>query len=147
MDETYAGQWKHLYRAVDRAGDTLNFFSLPSERGLQRGAGNYFWKAAVSFRLPQKHRYQRAVRQNLEGYWRDAGAVASGAGRLRQCPRLVEALRRAGRNPKRGSFIDSNWSLKRYDLAGFEVSISDSVKNVLGFVELAMVSRDGRVIR
>ena len=28
MDETYikvSGQWKHLYRAVDRAGDTVDF--------------------------------------------------------------------------------------------------------------------------
>ncbi len=60
---------------------------------------------------------------------------------------FAEALRRAGRNPTRSGFIDSAWSLKRYDLGGFEVSFSDSAKNASRFVELTMVSRDGRFIR
>ena len=60
---------------------------------------------------------------------------------------FAEALRRAGRNPTRSSFIDSTWSLKRYDLGGFEVSFSDSARNASRFVELTMVSRDGRLIR
>lgn len=60
---------------------------------------------------------------------------------------FAEALRRAGRNPTRSSFIDSTWNLKRYDLGGFEVSFSDSARNASRFVELTMVSRDGRFIR
>ena len=60
---------------------------------------------------------------------------------------FVEALRRAGRNPTRNTFIDSLWNLKRYDLGGFEVNFSDSAKNASRFVELTMVSRDGRFIR
>lgn len=60
---------------------------------------------------------------------------------------FAEALRRAGKNPTRAAFIDSTWSLKRYDLGGFEVSFSDSARNASRFVELTMVSRDGRFIR
>ncbi len=60
---------------------------------------------------------------------------------------FAEALRRAGRNPTRSSFIESTWNLKRYDLGGFEVSFSDSARNASRFVELTMVSRDGRFIR
>ena len=33
MDETYImvkGQWKHLYRAVDREGQAIDFSSLPN---------------------------------------------------------------------------------------------------------------------
>ena len=60
---------------------------------------------------------------------------------------FVEALRRAGRNPTRSTFIDSLWNLKRYDLGGFEVSFTDSARNASHFVELTMVSRDGRFIR
>jgi len=60
---------------------------------------------------------------------------------------FAEALRRAGRNATRSSFIDSTWNLKRYDLGGFEVSFSDSARNASRFVELTMVSRDGRFIR
>jgi branched-chain amino acid transport system substrate-binding protein len=60
---------------------------------------------------------------------------------------FAEALRRAGKNPTRTAFIDSTWNLKRYDLGGFEVSFSDSARNASRFVELTMVSRDGRFIR
>lgn len=60
---------------------------------------------------------------------------------------FAEALRRAGKNPTRATFIDSTWNLKRYDLGGFEVSFSDSARNASRFVELTMVSRDGRFIR
>ncbi|MEO8015247.1 MAG: ABC transporter substrate-binding protein [Polaromonas sp.] len=60
---------------------------------------------------------------------------------------FAEALRRAGRNPTQASFIDSVWAMKHYDLGGFEVSFTDSSKNASRFVELNMVSRDGRFIR
>jgi ABC-type branched-subunit amino acid transport system substrate-binding protein len=60
---------------------------------------------------------------------------------------FAEALRRAGKNPTRAAFIDNTWNLKRYDLGGFEVSFSDSARNASRFVELTMVSRDGRFIR
>ena len=60
---------------------------------------------------------------------------------------FVEALRRAGRNPTRAGFIESTWNMKRYDLGGFEVSFTESDKNASKFVELTMVSRDGRFIR
>ena len=60
---------------------------------------------------------------------------------------FAEALRRAGSSPTRNSFIDNAWNLKRYDLGGFEVSFTESDKNASRFVELTMVSRDGRFIR
>jgi ABC-type branched-subunit amino acid transport system substrate-binding protein len=60
---------------------------------------------------------------------------------------FAEALRRVGKNPTRAGFIDSTWNLKRHDLGGFEVSFSDSAHNASRFVELTMVSRDGRFIR
>jgi branched-chain amino acid transport system substrate-binding protein len=60
---------------------------------------------------------------------------------------FAEALRRAGRNPTRTSFIDSAWGMKRYDLGGFEVSFTDSSVSASRFVELTMVSREGRFIR
>lgn len=59
---------------------------------------------------------------------------------------FVEALRRAGRNPTRSNFIDSAWSLKHYDLGGFEVTFTDSARNASRFVELTMVSQQGHFI-
>ena len=60
---------------------------------------------------------------------------------------FAEALRRAGRNPTRSGFIDTTWNIKRYDLGGFEVGFTEPPKNASKFVELTMVSRDGRFIR
>ena len=54
MDETYikvTGQWKYLYRAVDRDGDTVDFCSLPSEIWLRLDA---FWSAPSTFTTCQR---------------------------------------------------------------------------------------------
>ena len=60
---------------------------------------------------------------------------------------FAEALRRAGRNPKRNDFIDAAWSIKKLDLGGFQVNFTEPGKNASRFVELTMVARDGRFIR
>ena len=60
---------------------------------------------------------------------------------------FAEALRRAGRNPTRSSFMESAWAMKRHDLGGFEVNFTDSAVSASRFIELTMVSRDGRFIR
>lgn len=60
---------------------------------------------------------------------------------------FTEALRRAGRNPTRSSFMESAWGIKRHDLGGFEVNFTDSASSASRFVELTLVSREGRLIR
>ena len=55
MDETYikvAGQWKYLYRAVDRAGDTVDFL-LTAKRDM--AAARRFLECAINLHdLPEK---------------------------------------------------------------------------------------------
>ncbi|MSQ56784.1 MAG: IS6 family transposase [Limnohabitans sp.] len=55
MDETYikvSGQWKYLYRAVDRAGDTVDFL-LTAKRDM--GAARRFFKQAINLHgVPEK---------------------------------------------------------------------------------------------
>ena len=55
LDETYikvAGQWKYLYRAVDRTGDTVDFL-LTAKR--DRAAARRYLERAINLHgLPQK---------------------------------------------------------------------------------------------
>ena len=55
MDETYikvCGQWKYLYRAVDRAGDTIDF-SLRAHRDV--AAARQFFEGAIDLHgVPEK---------------------------------------------------------------------------------------------
>ena len=55
MDETYikvAGKWKYLYRAVDRAGDTVNFL-LTAKR--DKAAARRFLERAINLHgVPEK---------------------------------------------------------------------------------------------
>lgn len=60
---------------------------------------------------------------------------------------FAEALRRAGPSPTRAGFINAAWSLQRHDLGGFDIHFSEAARNASRFVELTMVSRDGRLIR
>jgi branched-chain amino acid transport system substrate-binding protein len=60
---------------------------------------------------------------------------------------FVEALRRAGKNPTRKAFIDTAWSIKRYDLGGFELNFEQPGRNASRFIELTMIGRGGRFIR
>jgi len=55
MDETYIkinGQWKYLYRAVDKAGQSVDFL-LTAHRG-KKAARRFFRKALCQQGLPEK---------------------------------------------------------------------------------------------
>ena len=60
---------------------------------------------------------------------------------------FIEALRRSGKNPSRKAFIDTAWSIKRYDLGGFELNFDQPGRNASRFIELTMIGRGGRFIR
>lgn len=60
---------------------------------------------------------------------------------------FCEALQRAGKNPSRAAFIDATWSLKKWDMGGFEINATEPGQNASRFVELTLVGRDGRFMR
>lgn len=60
---------------------------------------------------------------------------------------FAEALQRAGKNPTRAGFIDATWTLKKWDLGGFEIHATGPERSASRFVELTLVGRDGRLIR
>lgn len=60
---------------------------------------------------------------------------------------LVEGLKKAGRNLTRDSFIKAMESMQRVDLGGVLVTYSPSDHSGSEFVELTMLSKDGRFLR
>ncbi len=60
---------------------------------------------------------------------------------------FVDVLRHCGRNPTRANFVDACWNTKNLELGGYAVSFHESALNASHFVELTMVSREGRFIR
>ena len=60
---------------------------------------------------------------------------------------FAEGLRRAGRNPTRDSLVTGLESLQRFDLGGFLINFSPRSHVASHFVELTMLTEDGRVRR
>lgn len=60
---------------------------------------------------------------------------------------LVEGLRRAGRTPTRQSLADALGSLQRLDLGGLELGYSATDHSGLDYVDLSIVTEDGRFQR
>ena len=77
MDETYikvCGQWKYLYRAVDRAGDTIAFL-LCAHRDLA-AAWRFFERAIDLHDVPEKITIDKSGANTaaIEGIRADSGA-------------------------------------------------------------------------
>jgi len=60
---------------------------------------------------------------------------------------FAEALQRTGKNPTRSAFIDATWTLRKWDLGGFEINATAPERNASRFVELTLVNREGRFVR
>lgn len=60
---------------------------------------------------------------------------------------FVEILRRAGPKADRASFKDAAWGLRRFDVGGFDVSFTEPGASASRFMELTMLSNDGRFVR
>lgn len=60
---------------------------------------------------------------------------------------VVEALRRAGSNPTRASFVKAMESLQPYDLGGYTVRFSPSNHNGSTYVDLTMITTGQKFVR
>lgn len=60
---------------------------------------------------------------------------------------LVEGLRRAGPNPTRQKIVDAFNAMHRFDVGGLEVRYTPQDHSGIPFVDLSIVSRDGKFLR
>ncbi|MEK8032202.1 ABC transporter substrate-binding protein [Ideonella sp. DXS29W] len=59
---------------------------------------------------------------------------------------LAEVLRRCPATVTRASFLQTAWSLRSFDVGGFEVGFDAPGKGASRFVDLTLIGRDGRFI-
>jgi putative transposase len=100
MDETYIkvkGQWKYLYRAVDKEGRTIDFL-LTAKRD-HKAAKRFFKKAIGSSGLPEKINIDKsgANAAGIRNYNIDKGSNIE----IRQCKYLNNIVESDHRNIKR----------------------------------------------
>ena len=60
---------------------------------------------------------------------------------------FVEGLRRAGKEPTREAFVTALETLRDFDLGGFYVTYTPSDHNGSKFVEMTVISRNGKIMR
>ncbi len=105
----------------------------------------------ISQIVPLPGNMSRPVVRDFQAAWKDAKATGEPSHLALEgyinARVFAEALRRAGRNATRSAFIDSTWAIKNLDLGGFAVGFQDHAVNASRFVELTMVSGNGRFIR
>ncbi len=60
---------------------------------------------------------------------------------------LVEGLRRAGRDPTRGRIVQAFNAMRRHDLGGLEIGYAPDDHEGIDFVDLSIISSDGKFLR
>ncbi|MES2949016.1 MAG: ABC transporter substrate-binding protein [Pseudomonadota bacterium] len=136
---------------LERKGLQLYALSIMGAAATIKTLGADATGMTISQIVPLPGNMSRPVVRDFQTAWKDAKATGEPSHLALEgyinARVFAEALRRAGRNPTRSSFIDSTWGIKNLDLGGFAVGFQDHAVNASRFVELTMVSGNGRFIR
>lgn len=138
------------FRVLQR-GVTLYTLSVMGTPATVKALGADARGMAISQVVPLPTNAVMPVVRDFQAAWKASGATAEPSHLALEgyinAHVFAEALQRAGRNPTRAAFIDATWSLKKWDLGGFEIDASTPERNASRFVELTLVGRNGRFIR
>ena len=138
------------FRAQQR-GVTLYALSVMGTSATVKALGADATGMAISQVVPLPTNAVMPVVRDFQAAWKSSGATAEPSHLALEgyinARVFAEALHRAGRNPTRAAFIDAAWSLKKWDLGGYEINATSPERNASRFVELTLVGRDGRFLR
>jgi ABC-type branched-subunit amino acid transport system substrate-binding protein len=136
-------------RAMKRAGANPHFWnvSFVGSRALERELGTEARGIEISQVVPFPwdntisivHEYRKALEES--------GAGEPGFGTLEgyiAAKVIAEGLRRAGRSLTREGFIRAMESMTDYDVGGFRVSFGPGDHNASAFVDLTLITKDGK---
>jgi ABC-type branched-subunit amino acid transport system substrate-binding protein len=139
-------------RALRAVGSAAQIVTLSNNAstGLVRQMGEYARGLIVTQVMP----YERSIAYPMV---REALELAKAKGLNGVSPAmlegfagakvLVEALRRAGRNPSRSKITDSLEAMRKFDLGGIEIGYSQDDHSGMEFVELSVVDSTGQFKR
>jgi len=141
-----------LIVAARRAGVAATFMTLSnnSSAGFARELGSHARGVIVSQVMPppatQTTPLSREVTRLLAGA-QDGEASYAAMEAYASAKLLVEGLRRAGPNLTREGFVQALQSLQRFDLGGLEIDFSPKKRSGSAYVDLSILTEDGRYRR
>ncbi|MBY0466362.1 MAG: ABC transporter substrate-binding protein [Burkholderiales bacterium] len=134
-----------------RKGVSLYALSIMGSAATLKALGDDATGIAVSQVVPLPNNAVVPVVRDFQQAWKAAGATLEPSHLALEgyinARVFTEALRRAGKDPSRASFIDALWGLRQLDLGGYFVNATEPGRNASRFVELSIVGRNGRFVR
>ncbi|MCW8196997.1 ABC transporter substrate-binding protein [Verminephrobacter aporrectodeae subsp. tuberculatae] len=135
-------------RAIDRS---VTLYALSVSSATVKAMGANATGLVITQVVPLPSNVVTPVVRDFQAAWKASGVAADPTHAALEgyinARVFAEALQRAGRNPTRAAFIEATWSLKKWDLGGYEIDASTPERSASRFVEITMVGPTGRFVR
>ena len=140
-----------LIKEMRKAGSIAMFYnvSFVGSSALAQALGNEARGVVISQVVPLPWSGIDPIVREYQGQMQSAGFTEFSFTSLEgfiAAKVMAEGLQRAGRNLTRARLVEAFETMGRFDLGGFQVSFSPEDHNGSEFVDLTIISRDGRFI-
>ena len=140
-----------LIKEMRAAGNIAMFYnvSFVGSKALSDALGNEARGVVISQVVPLPWSGITPIVREYQERMKDAGFTELSFTSLEgfiAAKTMTEGLQRAGRNLTRGRLVEAFESMNAFDLGGFTVGFSPQAHNGSDFVDLTIISRDGRFI-
>ena len=143
-------QFIKAMRAAKR-GLSLYTVSVLGAAGTIRARGADGVGIAVSQVVPSPQAPTLPIVRDFRSAWKASGTSLEpshiGLEGYINARAFAAVLARAGSSATPQSFIEAAWLMKRQDIGGFELSFTEPGRGASKFVELTMITREGRLVR
>ena len=146
------GSCAAFVRTMKAAGSSSQYYavSFVGSRSLAEALGPDSFGIGVSQVVPSPWAAKFAIVREYQAAMEKAGSSTLSFTSLEgyvAAKVLVEGLKRAGRDVNREKLVAALESIHKLDYDGFEVSFSSKEHSASEYVELTLISRDGRIIQ